>query len=229
MKIVKIEQIFKDLSEEENYKHFKKEVDNYNFNDILRKFLIYGMILIYCIQIYLTYIGSSNINYFYFNKENINLISIFLSNFSHGPIFHLILNLFAFSFIIKRLFFIDYKTILFLIFIGSMSSLFFSYLFMKNGNLLGSSGFIFALFGFWGCYLFDGLKTYSEHIESHKLSNIKRFLTINAFIIFALSFIPNVAWYAHLGGFLAGYLFYKYYKNKIEYKPSNYKIISETI
>ncbi len=80
-----------------------------------------------------------------------------------------------------------------------------------------------------GCYLFDGLKTYSKHIESHKLSNIKRFLTINAFIIFALSFIPNVAWYAHLGGFLAGYLFYKYYKNKIEYKPSNYKIISETI
>ncbi len=150
MKIVKIEQIFKTLSEEKNYIYFKNEVDNYNLNNIFRKFLIYGMILIYCIQIYLTYIGSSNINYFYFNKENINLISIFLSNFSHGPIFHLILNLFAFSFIIKRLFFIDYKTILFLIFIGSMSSLFFSYLFMKNGNLLGSSGFIFALFGFWG-------------------------------------------------------------------------------
>ncbi len=229
MKIVKIEQIFKELSEEENYKHFKKEVDNYNFNDIFRKSLIYGMILIYCIQIYLIYLGSDNINYFYFNKDNVNLISIFLSNFSHGPIFHLVLNLFAFSFIIKRLFFLDYKTILFLIFIGSMSSVLFSYLFMTGGNVLGSSGFIFALFGFLGCYLYDGLKLYSQHIEINKLINVKRFLTFNGIIFFALSFIPNVAWYAHLGGFLAGYLFYNYYKNKIEYKPSNYQIITETI
>ena len=229
MKIVKIEQIFKTLSEEKNYIYFKNEVDNYNLNNIFRKFLIYGMILIYFIQIYLIYIGSDIINYFYFNKDNINLISIFLSNFSHGPIFHLVLNLFAFSFIVKRLFFINYKAILFLIFIGSISSLLFSYLFMSGGNLLGSSGFIFALFGFWGCYLFDGLKLYSEHIESNKLNNVKRFLTINAFILFALSFIPNVAWFAHLGGFVAGFLFYNYYKNKIEYKPSNYQIISETI
>ncbi len=57
MKIVKIEQIFKTLSEEKNYIYFKNEVDNYNLNNIFRKFLIYGMILIYFIQIYLIYIG----------------------------------------------------------------------------------------------------------------------------------------------------------------------------
>lgn len=64
MKIVKIEQIFKTLSEEKNYIYFKNEVDNYNLNNIFRKFLIYGMILIYFIQIYLIYIGSDIINYF---------------------------------------------------------------------------------------------------------------------------------------------------------------------
>jgi len=118
--------------------------------------------------------------------------------FVHGGIFHLLMNmlvLFQFGNIIEKnlgsLYFI------FLYIIGGVTTSLLSFLFIYNlelfsHNLVGASGAISVLFGF-----------YAHRVKDER----------NAIIIWILliSFAPlligiNIAWYAHIIGFIIGWL-----------------------
>jgi membrane associated rhomboid family serine protease len=83
---------------------------------------------------------------------------------------------------------------------GLVSILFIN--FGHNVNVMGASGAIFGLYTYYAL-----------------LENKRRELIIQIVILHAIFFITNlpVAWYAHLGGIVVGYLFFLKYRKKTMY------------
>jgi membrane associated rhomboid family serine protease len=65
----------------------------------------------------------------------------------------------------------------------------------------------------------------------HDVENksINKFLTINGIFLFGTSFLPNIAWYAHLGGFTIGLIYYYIVKKDLDYDLLNYEILKKTV
>lgn len=74
------------------------------------------------------------------------------------------------------------------------------YLFAPGGTAIGASGAIFGLFGAW---LVAALRNRGDPRGRDGLRQMLVLLAIN---IALPLFIPRIAWQAHLGGFLAGFL-----------------------
>ncbi len=123
--------------------------------------------------------------------------------FLHSGIFHLIFNmisLFSLGTFLERQ--IGSKKFALSLYgsliIASLTSLAFS----DNTVSLGISG---GLYGLFAIYLINGL-------YSHSLNNATAFQVI--FINLILNFMGGVDFYAHIGGFVAGIIFYYFLNNK---------------
>jgi membrane associated rhomboid family serine protease len=71
------------------------------------------------------------------------------------------------------------------------------YLLTPGGAAVGASGAIFALFGAWLAMSFRDRRTV------HGRANLQQLLLLLG-INLAISFMPGIAWSAHVGGFIAG-------------------------
>ena len=131
------------------------------------------------------------------------LYRLFTSGFVHGGFVHLLSNMYSLfylgTFIERRYAYKRYLLIMSIsIIVGTLSQSILSI----NTIVLGFSG---ALYSFMMIFILDGLK--------QKRINITQLIPI-IFINLSINFISNTAWVAHLGGLLAGYLFYLIYNNK---------------
>ena len=61
-----------------------KQVSNFRNNSILRNILIISMILFYFIVSFIISNNPEDIKYFSFNKDNLTISGLILSNFMHG-------------------------------------------------------------------------------------------------------------------------------------------------
>ena len=131
------------------------------------------------------------------------LYRLFTSGFVHGGFVHLLSNMYSLfylgTFIERRYAYKRYLLIMSIsIIVGTLSQSILSI----NTIVLGFSS---ALYSFMMIFILDGLK--------QKRINITQLIPI-IFINLSINFISNTAWVAHLGGLLAGYLFYLIYNNK---------------
>ena len=131
------------------------------------------------------------------------LYRLFTSGFVHGGFVHLLSNMYSLfylgTFIERRYAYKRYLLIMSIsIIVGTLSQSILSI----NTVVLGFSS---ALYSFMMIFILDGLK--------QKRINITQLIPI-IFINLSINFISNTAWIAHLGGLLAGYLFYLIYNNK---------------
>lgn len=204
---------------------YTKQISNFRHNSFLRNGLIISMILFYFIVSFIISNNPESIKHFGFKQDDLTISGLILSNFMHSGILHLIFNMWALFFIINRMFFISVYKIIHLILLGCVGSISLSSIYLSSNQvLLGSSGFIFALFSFFGFYLYDLKNRYKMDNRS-----INAFLTINGALLFGISFLPNVAWFAHLGGFIIGMIYYYIVRKNLDYDFLNYTILIKKV
>lgn len=158
------------------------------------------------IFVYANYLSSFNIdlllglNLFFFDSFYWQVLS---SMFMHGNWTHLILNmivLYQFGFLLEN--YLGWLKFTLLYLVGgvfcSLLSVFYLYL-TYNGtliNLVGASGAIFVLMGFYA--FLDKSATKGLIIAGLLMSFAPIFMGV------------NVAWYSHIFGFICGYIFAKF-------------------
>ncbi|MGH2328026.1 rhomboid family intramembrane serine protease [Campylobacter taeniopygiae] len=158
--------------------------------------LIFLNIIIYFIVPYVNY-GSFGLNISFFKGDYWQILS---SMFLHSGLTHLILNmimLFQFGSILER--YLGKIYFLLVYFIGgilcSLLSVVYIYFFDSNVNLIGASGAICVLMGYFAF--------------------LDRKSTLGIIVaILLMSFIPltigvNIAWYGHIFGFICGFVLAK--------------------
>lgn len=144
-----------------------------------------------------------------------------LANIMHFSYFHLAMNMFALIFFFNRFFFSDWKMLLSIIILSSVGSSVFSLIFAPPDSIvIGASGFLFGLMSFYMMYLYDMKKIYDE--KSYNTSPLKRFLLVQGLLCIIINFIPQVAWFAHLGGALVGFMMYFLVKNKLDFSYESF-------
>lgn len=201
---------------------FETQIKKDKQNKKLIYFLVGFCILFYFAFGYLISEDHRLISLVSFSNNNPTFSGFVFSNFMHANIIHLGMNMLVLWFIISRLFVINYKKILLLIALSSISSNVFSYfLLSENGILVGASGFIYGLFAFLMLYLMDIKKVCK--LPYRKMIN--RFLIINIIFSIGFSFVPNIAWFAHLGGAVMGVIVYYIMKKRNVIDYSNMAIL----
>jgi len=129
------------------------------------------------------------------------ILSILTSSFMHGNTIHILMNMFMLYMLSTM--FIERKSKLMTVYLlsGLLSGIFsMIYVhFVSDTYVLGASGAIFGLFS----YIFFRHNRRKEFYLNFFIFNIGMFV-----------FGMNIAWYGHLGGAIAGILFY-YYENDI--------------
>ena len=122
--------------------------------------------------------------------------------FEHGSIFHLLMNMYA-LYIMGNLCERKYGTLKFLIIL--LSAIILGGLthcaFAPQAASVGISAGIYALFTI---YIIDAIKN-----GAYRNSSFMTMVALNLM----LNFLPNVAWQAHLGGLVAGFIFYMMFDN----------------
>jgi membrane associated rhomboid family serine protease len=83
---------------------------------------------------------------------------------------------------------------------AAVGGAFFFYFPMDGGTAIGASGAIFGLFGIWLSWALHRRNTMQGRALLNQLGFL---LLINAALPF---FLPGIAWQAHLGGLIAGFL-----------------------
>ncbi|MBZ7927935.1 rhomboid family intramembrane serine protease [Campylobacter molothri] len=159
-------------------------------------FLIFLNIIIYFITPYSTY-GLFGLNILFFKGNYWQILS---SMFLHAGLTHLILNmivLFQFGSILEK--YLGKVYFLLIYFVGgilcSLLSAVYIYFFDSSVNLIGASGAICVLMGYFAF--------------------LDRKSTLGIIIaILLMSFIPlmmgvNIAWYGHIFGFICGFILAK--------------------
>lgn len=201
---------------------FATQIEKDSQNKKLIYFLVGFCILFYFAFGHLVGTNHSQASLVSFSNHNPTFSGFVFSNFMHANLIHLGMNMLVLWFIISRLFVINYKQILLLITLSSISSNLFSYfLLSENGILVGASGFIYGLFAFLMLYLMDIKK--ACHLPYRKMIN--RFLIINIIFSIGFSFVPNIAWFAHLGGAVMGVIVYYIMKHRNAIDYSNMAIL----
>ena len=118
------------------------------------------------------------------------------SGFIHGDYIHLAMNSIALYWLATQ--FIGTKTFISVYFFSLLCSSLFSYFYIVNISpalIVGASGAIFGLFS----YIY-----FRDHKEKEFYLN---FTLMNAI---PLAMQMNLAWYAHLFGAIAGYIYFKF-------------------
>tara|TARA_Y100001960_G_scaffold334195_1_gene447126 strand:- start:27834 stop:28400 length:567 start_codon:yes stop_codon:yes gene_type:complete len=177
---------------------------------IFHYFLIFLNIVSFVFLHYLN--KNDNLVYsFLLNKNSMDLpISFLLSGFSHANIPHILMNMY-FLFMANKAFsqiFTFKKSVIFFFTSFILSTLIVYFIlvgFNLDINVLGASGWLFAYLGYFLCL-----------IEKNQI--IKN-ISINIVIHVAVILLGiNIAWYAHLAGFIVGVSYYFcFYK----FKPAN--------
>lgn len=151
--------------------------------------------------------------YFVYSDYNftLNPASVFLYAFMHVSVLHLVMNMVA-LFVFREMEQIGHIKFLMLYVAYFLIAAFVSALISPpHTAMVGASGAIMGMIGFTTVLVFN--------MKKGRISMVV-LIAVNA----AFSFVPGVAWQAHLGGFLtgmvAGIIFVGYYKmrNKLEDK-----------
>ena len=137
--------------------------------------------------------------YVVYNHEFYRLLTY---GFEHGSIFHLLMNMYALyimgNLIERKYGSLKYAIILLLaILIGGLTHCAFA----PKAASVGISAGIYSLFTI---YIIDALKN-----GAYRSSGFMSMVALNLM----LNFLPNVAWQAHLGGLVAGFIFYMMFDN----------------
>lgn len=127
-------------------------------------------------------------------------LSFLFSNFSHGSFLHIGLNMYFLYMINKGISkIVSFKHLLGAFFFSLVFTTLFVFLFLNifnlENNVLGASGWLFGYLAYFMCFF--NIKVFTKDI----LINI----AIHIAIIF---FDFPIAWYAHLGGFISGVIYY---------------------
>ena len=170
-------------------------------------------VLVYLYQLYL---GNMNpeLQYFFMVDNSIhpggNIKTIITNMFIHKDILHLGMNMLALYFIgtfLERS--ISEKKYIMLYFVSGLSASLISFLyivFVSPQIVIGASGAIFGLWAYYSLYKNE----FNEFLLIAGLSNI-------AMIFGGLP----IAWYAHLGGAIAGIFLWKIEQSNINNKRKN--------
>ena len=168
--------------------------------------------LIFILQLYIQTKGSFGYDQFLI-KYTINLDSglesILTSMFLHGNIIHIGMNMFM-LYLLSTMF-SENSSFLKVYFISGLLSGIFSIIYINlvsPSYVLGASGAIFGIFS----YIFFKNNRRKEFYLNFIIFNV-------GMVIFGM----NIAWYAHLGGAIAGILYY-YYENDIMTKIKRKKM-----
>lgn len=165
--------------------------------------------IIIIINVLIFFISRSDhfLLYFGLNPYTIlNPINWITSMFLHANLIHLFMNMLALYFLgnelEKNLNKINYLILYFLSgLVGSLFSVIFILLIGGEYiNVIGASGAIFGLFAYIS-YIRNDLKNFYIQV-----------IAFHALILFTN--MP-IAWYAHLGGIIAGIILFKYHKNRL--------------
>lgn len=127
---------------------------------------------------------------------------LFTYAFAHGSFLHIVCNLMAFysvSRIIERL--LGKARYSIMLFTGIVFGSLLNGALSENGLLIGLSGGIYTLFTYFVLYF-----------VSQGFINVRTFVP-TIIINILLNFMPGVSWLCHLGGLMAGIMFYYIYKN----------------
>lgn len=125
--------------------------------------------------------------------------NVFLYQFSHGNVFHLVANIIPFYLFLKSA--LDRKTWIVFVFAGYLISVFVAGI-LPSGNVIGLSGWVFAMYGMYLSFKFKRI----TNKRIYTAGNI-----IPVVVSLAIGFvIPNVSGGIHLVswvvGLISGYL-----------------------
>lgn len=208
----------------ENTEVFSDIKKNDRRNNILKYSFIAVCMIFYFIATIVLSKDPTKVYGFVFLKNHLTVEGFFLSNFMHGGLFHLGMNLLSFGFIMNRLFFVKTQYIIFAMIGSAIGSSGMSYfLAPDNVGVVGASGLIFGLAMFFFLYLAN-IKFNENSEESYYLKGrINRNLLINSIFMVGINFVPGIAWFAHLGGALVGIAGFYLLKsmNKIDFSPES--------
>ena len=152
---------------------------------------------------------------FVFSREHFTWSGFVLANFMHLNFIHIFMNLTAAMYLFNRFYFSNLKTLIFLVIVSGICSSFASMAFSPfNSVTIGASGILFGLMTFLMMYIFDLSLAYKNEFDVTKL---KKFLLIQFVICVIINFIPMVAWYAHFGGALAGFIIYLTVRKNLDF------------
>lgn len=151
---------------------------------------------------------------FNFNKYGIyprsikGLRGIFFSNFIHSGPNHLFNNSVPLFILLISLFYFYREVALKVLFFGTLSMGFLTWLIARESYHIGASGIVYLLFGF---VLFSGL--FKKHYRLVALSLIIIFL-YGSMIWYVLPVRDGMSWEGHLSGLFVGIVLAFIYKNK---------------
>lgn len=193
----------------------KKEIKKANFNIVTYSvialclfvyFLIHTFSNIYNGSIETSIIFGAYYKILIMSKEYFRLLSY---GFVHIDFFHLSLNLISLynlGVILEPIF--GRVKFLITLILSIVAGGFFTYILSNNVLMVGISGGLYGLFGLLLVYYF--------YSGTYKKFNIK-FISV-IFVNVIINFIPNIAVYSHIGGFIIGLLLGIYYINNKNYK-----------
>ncbi len=193
----------------------KKEIKKANFNIVTYSvialclfvyFLIHTFSNIYNGSIETSIIFGAYYKILIMSKEYFRLLSY---GFVHIDFFHLLLNLISLynlGVILEPIF--GRVKFLITLILSIIAGGFFTYILSNNVLMVGISGGLYGLFGLLLVYYF--------YSGAYKKFNMK-FISV-IFMNVIINFIPNIAVYSHIGGFIIGLLLGIYYINNKNYK-----------
>lgn len=141
-----------------------------------------------------------------------DLSTAFTYSLCHLNVWHLLLNVSMILYVGSKIEIrINRLTYIFLYLASAIvAGIFFLHLYASNGytsSVLGASGVKCGLIGFYiSMVVYTILKTEDNQVIQDELNGSKIVFALAVFEIF-LSFLPNIAWQAHIGGALAGVVF----------------------
>ncbi|MCI6271776.1 MAG: rhomboid family intramembrane serine protease [Erysipelotrichaceae bacterium] len=193
----------------------KKEIKKANFNIITYSVIALCLFVYFLIHIFSNiYNGSIETSIIFgayykiliMSKEYFRLLSY---GFVHIDFFHLLLNLISLynlGVILEPIF--GRVKFLITLILSIIAGGFFTYILSNNVLMVGISGGLYGLFGLLLVYYF--------YSGAYKKFNMK-FISV-IFVNVIINFIPNIAVYSHIGGFIIGLLLGIYYINNKNYK-----------
>ncbi len=165
-------------------------------------------------------IPSLSIYDFVFSKEHFTWTGFILANFMHFHFLHIFMNLTAAMYLFNRFYFSNMKTLVVLVIVSGLMSSFASLAFAPDKSVtIGASGILFGVLTFLMMYVFDIMNKYKNEFDIAKL---KKFLLIQLFFCGIINFIPMVAWYAHLGGAVAGFIMYLFVRKNLDFSYESF-------
>ncbi len=205
----------------ENKIFFAEQIKQSKGIPMFRNIFIFICVLV-MISFYILGIFSDHFNPYWFimKKENVTILSFLLSNLTHVHFLHLALNMSAAFILFNRFFFADLNKLIVLVIISGLFSSIFSLILMpEKVGVLGASGILYGVLSFYMLYIYELKLKFKEEFS---VKNLNKFLLIQGGFCVIISFLPGLAWFAHLGGAIAGVLVYFFYRKDLDYSYESF-------